>query len=123
MTPTPGWTPGDVATIVLWVCAAISTVAGASTVVVNTVKAAKKPEKTQNERIAKLEQRMDDAEKHLDNDKRRFEFQETEAAITRRSLLALLGHAITGDNETQLQKAYDDLNLFITGGKTNEHSD
>ncbi len=31
MTPTPGWTPGDVATIVLWVCAAISTVAGAIT--------------------------------------------------------------------------------------------
>lgn len=71
MTPTPGWTPGDVATIVLWVCAAISTVAGAITVVVNTVKAAKKPEKTQNERIAKLEQRMDDAGAGRDNHRRR----------------------------------------------------
>ena len=120
MTPTPGWTPGDVATIVLWVCAAISTVAGAITVVVNTVKAAKKPEKTQNERIAKLEQRMDAAERHLDNDKRRFEAFEAESAITRRALLALLGHALTGDNEKQLQTAYDELNIFITGGKNHD---
>ena len=44
MTTAPGWAPGDVATIALWVCAAISTVSGTITVVVNALRAAKKPE-------------------------------------------------------------------------------
>lgn len=102
---------------ILWVCAAITTVASAITVIANLIRAARKPGQAQDERIAKLEQRMDDAERHLDNDKRRFEAYEAESAITRRALLALLGHALTGDNEKQLQTAYDDLNIFITGGK------
>lgn len=105
---------------ILWVCAAITTVAGAIIVIVNLVRAARKPGQVQDERIAKLEQRMDDAERHLDNDKRRFEAFESESAITRRALLALLGHALTGDNEKQLRTAYDELSIFITGGKNHD---
>lgn len=108
--------PGDLASVILWVCGAIMSLSGAITVIINAVKAAKKPNQTQNDRLAKLEQRMDETEKKLDNDKRRFERQEVEASITRRSLLALLGHALTGNNETQLQDAYNSLNNFITGG-------
>lgn len=105
---------------ILWVCAAITTVANAITVIANLSRAARKPGQVQDERIAKLEQRMDDAERHLDNDKRRFEVFESESAITRRALLALLGHALTGDNEKQLRTAYDELSIFITGGKNHD---
>lgn len=105
---------------ILWVCAAITTVASAITVIANLVRAARKPGQAQDGRIAKLEQRMDDAERHLDNGKRRFGAFEAESAITRRALLALLGHALTGDNEKQLQTTYDELNIFITGGKNHD---
>lgn len=86
-------------------------------------KFAAKPNKTQDEKIAileewrkheftrwqeKVEQRLADGDAHFKNiDKGNH--------VTQRAILALTDHAINGNNISQLEQARNDLNKYLTG--------
>ncbi len=77
--------------------------------IVSIVKKAKAPNDTQNERIGKLEGRMDHVEKCLDSDNKRLDILDSGDRVTQRALLALLDHALDGNNVKQMEEAKQEI--------------
>lgn len=78
------------------------------------------PEGKQDDKIADIEKRLVAIEqaiiRHtelLDNDKSRFETIEAGNYVTQEALLALLSHAIDGDDDLQLRKARENLQQYL----------
>ena len=113
MNNTISFTLAELIATILWVCGAITAVAAAVTVIIKAVQKAKQPEKTQNERIEKLEHWRADVERMLDNDNKRLIAIEEGNRITQEALLALLGHAKNGNNTDQIIKAEQDLKQYL----------
>ncbi len=107
------FTPAELVAGILWICGTITAVAAAVTVIIKAVQKAKQPEKTQNERIEKLEHWRADVERMLDNDNKRLIAIEEGNRITQEALLALLGHAKNGNNTDQIIKAENDLKQYL----------
>jgi hypothetical protein len=107
------FTPAELVAGILWICGTITAVAAAVTVIIKAVQKAKQPEKTQNERIEKLEHWRADVERMLDNDNKRLIAIEEGNRITQEALLALLGHAKNGNNTDQIIKAEQDLKQYL----------
>lgn len=93
-------------------------------IVCTLIKTFRKPEMNQNERISRLEGKFEEIETTLknrdkefmaffDTDKQRIDqiFRANSAML--QALLALLGHAINGNNRDELQKAQDRLNEYL----------
>lgn len=84
-------------------------------------KALKEPTKALETRIGNLEtlmnvelkQRFVEYENHFSKDLRRIETLEEGNKVTQKALLALLAHAIDGNNVEQLRKAEDDLKNYL----------
>lgn len=91
--------------------------AGAVGVVVKIFLSAMKPNKIHDARISKLEEKVEQHDRLLGRDKDHFEELEKSNQITQRALLALLSHAIDGNNVQELKNAKDDLQNFLIGGK------
>lgn len=94
-------------------CAFIISLSAAFKIVVDTIKRLKAPEKSQDERITKIEVRMDEFEGYFLNDKKRIDALESGDRVTQRAILALLGHAIDGNNQEQLEIARNNLNEYL----------
>lgn len=109
------FTPQQVFELILWVCGAIVSVSAAITVIVKVVQKAKAPEKTQNERIDKLEKEMEKFKQFFENDNRRLKKLEDGNIVTQQALLALLSHAINGNDVDSLRKAKSDLEKYLMG--------
>ena len=106
-------TPNDLIAIVLWVCGTITTVSAAFTIIVKLVQKAKQPERSQNERLNTIEQKINIFEQRfLDGDNRIKELEEGNR-ITQQSLLALLSHSINGNDIDKLTKARDNLQQYL----------
>lgn len=73
----------------------------------------KSPNVRQDERITSLETRTDQIEKHLDNDNKRLQEIEKGNRITQQSILALMRHAIDGNNIDQLRKAESNMQEYL----------
>ncbi len=73
----------------------------------------KAPGAAQDERINKLEGDRDKMMQFLDNDKRHLAALDEGNRVTQRALLALLAHAIDGNNIDQLKKAEGRLNDYL----------
>jgi len=78
------------------------------------------PEGKLSNLVERLSERLDSVEslvhRHselLANDKARFETIENGTHVTQEALLALLSHAIDGDNKEQLVKARNDLHEYL----------
>lgn len=97
----------------LWVCTAILTVGNAGLVIATIVTKAKAPNKIQNERISGLESRMDTVERHLDSDNKRIKAQEEGNKVTQKALLALMSHALNGNDNDKLLAAKDELERYL----------
>lgn len=93
-------------------------------IVCTLIKTFRKPELNQNERISRLEGKFEEIESTLknrdrefmtffDTDKQRIDqiFRANSAML--QALLALLGHAINGNNQDELQKAQERLNEYL----------
>lgn len=78
---------------------------------INKIKA---PEDTQNERIEKLEKEMTDLKLSLEEKDSRVLLLEEGTVIIQRSLLALMSHAINGNDIAKLQSAKNDLEEYLT---------
>jgi len=119
------FTPQDIINGVLAVCAAISVIAGAAAVIVKVITKAKSPNKAQDEKIAALEdeverikEEMQENKKSLDRrfntDKSRLDSIDEANAVTQTAILALLSHAINGNDKEALQRAKTDLETYLT---------
>lgn len=109
------FTPQQILELVLWVCGAIVSVSAAIAVIVKVVQKAKAPEKNQNERIEKLEKEMEKFKQFFENDNRRLRKLEDGNIVTQQALLALLSHALNGNDMDSLKKAKEHLESYLTG--------
>ena len=109
------FTPAQLVTGILFICTAIITVSTVLTVMIKAVQKVKEPEETQNERISSLESEVDKIKQFLNNDNKRLIELEKGNRVTQQALLALLSHAINGNNETELKNAKDKLQNYLIG--------
>ena len=98
-------TPAEAWSFLLAAALAFTTLASAAEKIVKAWKAAKAPSDRQNERLDKLERRLDEVDKKLTNDNDRFACMDEGSRVTQRAILALLDHGIDGNNIEQMQDA------------------
>lgn len=104
---------------VLWICGAVCTIAAAIAVFTKAMAKAQEPEAVQNQRLDALETKVDKLAEYLDRDNRRLNAVDEGNRITQQALLALMSHAINGNDIEKLTRAKDDLeNYLINKGGT-----
>lgn len=105
---------------VLWLCGAICTIAAAVAVFYKAAVKAQEPEVVQNQRLDALEKKVDKFSEFLERDNRRLNSLDEGNRVTQQALLALMSHAINGNDVEKLSKAKDDLESYLInkGGTT-----
>jgi len=78
------------------------------------VKFSQKPQQTQDERIENIEKRLDKLEQEQDETATRLCNIETGNRIMQQALLAIMGHAINGEDIEELRKARQMLYDYLT---------
>lgn len=108
-------------TMIITLASAVTTISAAVMVFVNLGKAARRPLDVQNERITALEvavkelQAMNEKQmEYFAKDKARIDAISDGSAVMQRALLALLSHAIDGNNEQQMRDTRDELQKYLT---------
>ena len=114
------FTPQDVVNMVVWVCGAICAVAAAAGVIAKVIERLKKPNQSQDERLDAHERRLsaidrkfDDYDRFFGNDKKRIDIIEEGNRVTQQALLALLSHAINGNDMDALKTAETALRDYL----------
>ncbi len=112
--------PSEVIGILLGVCGALGTISVGVTAITKFLKWKNQPNEDQNKRLDEHEERLDkidlkfnDYDKFFANDKLRIDAIEESGRYTQKALLALLGHAIDGNNTTQMEDARDSLQNYL----------
>ena len=109
------FSPQEVYSIIMAICITITTVSTAIAVIVKAYQLLKKPEKTQNERISVLESEVSELKKFLDNDNKRLKTLEEGNRVTQQAILALLSHALNGNDMDSLKSAKTKLENYLIG--------
>lgn len=91
---------------ILWLAGAIVAIASAINVVAKAIEKMRKPNKTQDARLAELEKRSK-------SDFERLERIESGNVIMQRALLALLAHGIDGNDIEAMKKAKAELTDYL----------
>lgn len=92
----------------------IITVGAVVTLFITVSKAAQRPNQTQDERLDALEKWQSEVETRLETGSSHFERIDSGNRVTQRALLALMSHAINGNDIDKLRKAKDDLETYLT---------
>ena len=107
-------------TILMACCSALITISAAVAVIINAVKKLKEPENVQNREIRELKDKMKIFEDRLNrhdeffgNDNKRLLAIEEGNRVTQQAILALMQHAINGNDIDKLKKAEDDLKTYL----------
>ena len=107
-------------TILMACCSALITISAAVAVIINAVKKLKEPENVQNREIKELQDKMKTFEDRLKrhdeffgNDNKRLLAIEEGNRVTQQAILALMQHAINGNDVDKLKKAEDDLKTYL----------
>lgn len=107
-------------TILMACCSALITISAAVAVIINAVKKLKEPENVQNREIKELQDKMKTFENRLNkhdeffgNDNKRLLAIEEGNRVTQQAILALMQHAINGNDVDKLKKAEDDLKTYL----------
>lgn len=95
------------------ICAAVVTVSGAVGAIVKFITFLRRPEVKQNEELEKLTADMLSVQSKLNSDKARLDDLETGLKYTLESLLALLSHALDGNDIDGMKKAKKHLNDYL----------
>lgn len=116
------FTPEQLISLIVWICGAIVSISAAITIIIKVINKAKEPERNQNERITVLESKVAKYEKYFDNDNKRLVELEKGNIVTQQALLALLSHAINGNDLDSLKEAKTKLERYLVnkGGTNNE---
>ena len=102
----------DIATV-LYICTAITTISAAVTVIVSWVNKAKEPNARQNLRLDQLETKIEKMSMYLDNDNVRIKAIEEGNKVTQKAVLALMSHAINGNDTDKLEEAKNSLEQYL----------
>jgi hypothetical protein len=120
MDNTISFTPAELISVILGICAAIVTISAAVGVLVKVFDKAKAPELEQNKRLDNIDRRLDDIDKtilkfreYFTNDDNRFKAIEKSNKITQTGLLALLKHSINGSETEALKDAERSLEEYL----------
>jgi predicted negative regulator of RcsB-dependent stress response len=89
----------------MFICGAIVSLSAAIAVVIKIVQKAKEPEKSQNDRLEIIEKKVAKFEQFFDNDNKRLNELEKGNRVTQQALLALLSHALNGNDVDSLKEA------------------
>ena len=107
-------------TILMGCCSALITIAAAVSIVISAVKKLKEPENVQNNKIRDIEDKMkhleDRLKKHeeyFNNDNKRLLAIEEGNRVTQKALLALMSHAINGNDVDKLKEAENSLREYL----------
>lgn len=92
----------------------IITVGAVVTLFLTVGKAAQRLNQTQDERLDTLEKWQSEVETRLETGSSHFERIDSGNRVTQRALLALMSHAINGNDIDKLRKAKDDLETYLT---------
>lgn len=106
--------------ILMGCCSALITIAAAVTIVINAFKKLKEPENVQNQKLKEMDERMktfeDRLKKHeeyFDNDNKRLLAIEEGNRVTQKAILALMSHAINGNDIDKLKEAENSLREYL----------
>lgn len=120
MNNTISFTPAELISIILGICAAIVTISAAIGVIIKVLDKAKAPEVEQNNRLDTIDRRLDDIDKtiatfreYFTNDDNRFKAIERSNKITQTALLALLKHSLNGNDIDALKEAEKSLEEYL----------
>lgn len=118
------FTPAQLVSVLLAICAAIVTIATATNVINSWIQKRRekkqKPEDDQNERIKRIEEllveynkKFEQYDMFLKNDNRRLSAIEESIKIDRRGFLALIKHAIDGNDIESLKASRKELEDYL----------
>ena len=118
------FTPAQLVSVLLAICAAIITISTAMNVINSWIEKRraknKKPEDDQNERIKRIEEllveynkKFEQYDMFLKNDNRRLSAIEESIKIDRRGFLALIKHAIDGNDVESLKASRKELEDYL----------
>ena len=107
------FTIGGLLTGFLTICAGISVVGGAFALVLRAIKHFKAPEESQNQRLDAVEEEQQRHRDFLASDKRRLDALEEGDRLTKRAILALLRHAIDGNEVDALRRSEQELHDYL----------
>ena len=100
-------------TLILYICTAITTVGAAITVISNAAKKAKEPWDVITQRLANVETKLADHERHLKANQERLTSAERESAVMMNAMFALLSHAVDGNETERCREAKIELQDFL----------
>ena len=113
-------TPEEFWTVLLACCSALITISAAVSIVINAVKKLKEPENAQNNEIKALKNDVIEIkaqlkvhDEYFGNDNKRLSSIEEGNRVTQRALLALMSHAINGNDIDKLKKAESALKEYL----------
>ena len=114
------FTPAQLISIILGICAAIVTISAAIGVIAKVIDKAKAPEEEQNKRLDNLDRRLDNIDEtiatfreYFTNDDNRFKAIEKSNKITQTALLAILKHSLNGNDIDALKEAEKSLEEYL----------
>lgn len=114
------FTPSELVGFITAIGGAIVTIGAVITLFVKLVNKAKEPELKQDQRITELEntvkeqgETIETFKQYFDNDDKRFKSIERSNKITQGALLALLKHALNGNDINSLQDAEKSLEAYL----------
>lgn len=120
MDNTISFTPAELISVILGICAAIVTISAAIGVIIKAFDKARAPENEQNKRLDTIDRRLNDIDKtiakfreYFANDDNRFKAIEKSNKITQTALLALLKHSLNGSDITSLKEAEKSLEEYL----------
>jgi len=120
MNNTVTFTPAELVSIILAVCAAIITISAAIGVITKALDKTRAPEREQNNRLEAIEHRLDEIDKtivtfreYFTNDDNRFKAIEKSNKVTQSALLALLKHSLNGNDTEALKTAERALEDYL----------
>ena len=103
------FTPAEVWTAILAIASAIVLLSNAAEKIGKAIQTAKAPNTLLSERMDKAEKHLEEVDGFLAIDKKRLDRLDEGNRATQRALLALLDHGIDGNNLSQMQHAKEEL--------------
>lgn len=106
-------TPKEIINIILLICGGIISIGGALTVVKKWINGIKKPNKIVKQEVEHIEETLNSHENYFKRDKEAIDELKEGQRIIYKSQLALISHAIDGNNTKQLKEAETELQNYL----------